>query len=48
MKNNNIYLVWIGGLIDYEGNNLIMAQSIYETWRLLGYDDVKLEIIKAA
>jgi hypothetical protein len=46
--NNDIYLVWIGGLIDYEGNNLAMAQATYKTWLSLGYDDVKLETIKGA
>jgi hypothetical protein len=48
MQNNDIYLVWVGGLIDYEGNNLAMAQATYKTWLSLGYDDVKLETIKGA
>ena len=46
MKNKSIYLVWIGGFIDYEGDNLTMAQAAYDSWLALGYDDVKLETIE--
>ena len=37
------YIVWIGGIADYEGNNLREAQSTYDLWIRLGYDDVILE-----
>jgi hypothetical protein len=43
---NNFYIVWIGGVADYEGNNLNEAQETYNLWQRLGYQDVILETIK--
>ena len=37
------YIVWIGGIADYEGNSLTQAQSVFDLWTRLGYDDVILE-----
>lgn len=39
------YLVWVGGVCDYEGFDLIAAQAYYQTWLDLGYNDVILETI---
>jgi hypothetical protein len=39
------YIVWIGGLADYEGNNLKRAKAIYNEWLGQGYDDVILEVL---
>jgi hypothetical protein len=40
------YIVWVGGIADYEGDNLKIAKSIFNDWKTLGYDDVILETIK--
>ena len=42
----NTYIVWIGGIADYEGNDINIAQTIYNVWLKLGYDDVMLETIE--
>jgi hypothetical protein len=39
------YIVWVGGVADYEGNNFSRAYSIYEDWIAQGYDDVIIEKI---
>ena len=44
MKNYH-YIVWVGGVADYEGNDINIAQTIYNVWLKLGYDDVMLETI---
>ena len=45
---NIFYIVWIGGVADYEGNNLNEAKKVYSLWNRLGYDDVILQTIKGA
>jgi hypothetical protein len=40
------YIVWVGGVADYEGNNLKAANAVYDSWLALGYDDVKLEVLE--
>jgi hypothetical protein len=40
-----MYIVWVGGVIDYEGYNADAAYSIYNEWKDQGYDDVKLELV---
>ena len=42
---DNKYIVWIGGVADYEGNNLKEAFSVFKEWITKGYDDVILETI---
>ena len=37
------FIVWVGGIADYEGNNIKEANSIFDLWIRLGYDDVILE-----
>ena len=44
MKNTS-YIVWIGGVADYEGDNLNEAKKVYNSWNRLGYDDVILQTI---
>ena len=39
------YIVWVGGIIDYEGNNLRVAKQILKEWLADGYDDAILEAI---
>ena len=39
------YIVWVGGVADYEGNDYKKACSIYEEWIAQGYDDVIIEKI---
>ena len=34
------YIVWIGGIADYEGDSKAMAQAIADQWISEGYDDV--------
>lgn len=40
------YLVWVGGVLDYEGTNLNEAFAIYAEWIEQGYEEVVLETIK--
>ena len=40
------YIVWVGGVPDYEGDSLEKAEFIYNTWLDLGYDDVILEAVE--
>lgn len=39
------FIVWVGGVPDYEGNSLKVAESVRDKWLGLGHDDVILEII---
>lgn len=39
------FIVWVGGIPDYEGDNYLEAYSVYKKWQTLGYDDVILEEI---
>lgn len=38
-----MYIVWVGGVPDYEGNSLSEARSVFNKWVAQGYDDVILE-----
>ena len=40
---NNTYVVWVGGVPDYEGDTLRQAKLVYKEWVDLGYDDVVIE-----
>lgn len=42
----SLYIVWVGGIPDYEGDSLQEARAIYKKWVDLGYDDVILENAK--
>lgn len=37
------FIVWVGGVADYEGNNLTEAKESYDLWIRLGYEDVIFE-----
>jgi len=39
----NKFIVWVGGIADYEGNSLNAAQDVEKEWLSQGYDDVILE-----
>jgi hypothetical protein len=41
------YIVWVGGVPDYEGDSLREAKAIYKEWIDLGYDDVVLQTLGA-
>jgi len=41
------YIVWVGGVADYEGNSLQEAKAIKYSWIAQGYDDVILQVIGA-
>jgi len=43
-----MFIVWVGGVIDYEGKDYELALSAYDTWLSLGYEDVKLETLEAS
>ena len=38
------YIVWVGGVADYEGNSLKEAKAVLKEWRINGYDDATLEV----
>lgn len=40
------YLVWVGGVLDYEGTSSKEANSIRTEWIAKGYDDCNIETIK--
>jgi hypothetical protein len=42
------YIVWVGGVPDYEGDSLREAKAIYKEWIALGYDDVILQTFEGA
>ena len=37
------FIVWVGGVADYEGNDLTQAKAVYNEWIAQDYDDVILE-----
>jgi hypothetical protein len=37
------YIVWIGGVVDYEGTDSQKAKEYFDSWVKMGYDDVILE-----
>jgi hypothetical protein len=37
------FIVWVGGVADYEGNDLHQANAVYKEWITQDYDDVILE-----
>ena len=39
------FIVWVGGVADYEGNDLNQAKAIYKEWIAQNYDDVILEVV---
>lgn len=39
------YIVWVGGVPDYEGGSLKKAKIIYAEWVNLGYEDVILQTV---
>jgi hypothetical protein len=39
------FIVWVGGVADYEGNSFREAKAIAKEWREQGYDDVVLETL---
>jgi hypothetical protein len=39
------FIVWVGGVADYEGDSLGEAKAIAKEWREQGYDDVVLETL---
>ena len=43
---NHLYIVWVGGVPDYEGNSLKKAKEIYQEWISNGYEDVLLETVE--
>lgn len=38
-----MYIVWVGGVPDYEGTSRSEARSVFNEWIAQGYDDVILE-----
>ena len=44
--NDKLYIVWVGGVEDYEGYNLRDAELVVEEWQEQGYDDVILETVE--
>lgn len=36
------YIVWVGGIVDYEGDSKAMADAIVRQWIAEGHDDVIL------
>lgn len=40
------YLVWVGGVLDYEGTSLNEANSISTEWVAKGYTDCLIETIE--
>jgi hypothetical protein len=39
------YIVWVGGVADYEGDNLAEAKAVLREWIAQGYDDAVLETL---
>jgi hypothetical protein len=37
------FIVWVGGVADYEGNNLKKAKAILKEWIAEGYTDAIIE-----
>lgn len=40
------FIVWVGGVADYEGFDCMKAKVIENDWLEQGYDDVVLEILE--
>jgi len=40
-----VFIVWVGGVADYEGDSLNEARAVQNVWLALGYQDVSLEVI---
>ena len=43
---STLYIVWVGGVADYEGDDLNQARAIYQEWLDDGYTDVILEQVQ--
>jgi len=43
---STLYIVWVGGVADYEGDNLTKARAICQQWLDDGYVDVILEQVQ--
>jgi hypothetical protein len=41
-----LFIVWVGGVADYEGNSLQKAESVRDEWLARGYLDVILETLQ--
>jgi len=39
------FIVWVGGVADYEGDDLNQAKAVYKEWIAQNYDDVILEVV---
>jgi len=39
-----LYIVWVGGVPDYEGDSLKQAEAVRSEWLARGYADVILEV----
>jgi hypothetical protein len=39
------FIVWVGGVPDYEGESLATAKAVFAEWVALGFDDVILETV---
>jgi hypothetical protein len=39
------YIVWVGGVPDYEGYSFKKAEIVYAEWVNLGYEDVILQTV---
>ena len=37
------FIVWVGGVADYEGNDRNQAKAVYKEWIAQDYNDVILE-----
>jgi hypothetical protein len=44
--NDKLYIVWVGGVADYEGYNHREAVLTARSWQTKGYDDVYIQIVK--
>jgi hypothetical protein len=40
------FIVWVGGVADYEGFDATKAREVEQEWVEQGYDDVILEIVE--
>jgi len=41
-----LYIVWVGGVADYEGYSLQEAKAIKYNWLAQGYEDVILQTLE--
>lgn len=39
------FIVWVGGVPDYEGDSLATAKAVFNEWVSRGFDDVILETV---